>query len=52
MHCSICHHSCMDGIMLLEKQICPSCEQKLVCIKAEDQSYFYYVWRIKQLWLN
>jgi hypothetical protein len=34
----------------LEKQICPSCEQKIVKLDTSDHTYLEYVISLKQLW--
>ncbi|RAL23153.1 sigma factor G inhibitor Gin [Thermoflavimicrobium daqui] len=50
LNCLVCKKNSWKGIVVLEKQICPSCEQKIVKLDTSDHTYLEYVISLKQLW--
>ncbi|MFC7443387.1 sigma factor G inhibitor Gin [Laceyella putida] len=50
--CMICGQEKEEGLEILGKQICCTCEEEMVQSKVEDPVYLYYVWRLRGLFAN
>lgn len=52
IRCVICEQEQNDGLWILGKTICESCEQDLATSDVADSNYSYLVFRLKQIWCN
>lgn len=49
MECSICSKMKRENLVLLGKNICSECEEKMVKVTAEDVLYSMYMEKIKDI---
>ncbi len=50
VRCIICQRETPEGLMILGRFICNQCERRLVSLDVTDDSYGYYVERLKYIW--
>jgi hypothetical protein len=50
--CLVCGQERPEGIRLLEKYLCLSCEQEMAVLDVSDLRYNYIVWRLRSLWVD
>ncbi|RQD75997.1 MAG: inhibitor of sigma-G Gin [Candidatus Syntrophonatronum acetioxidans] len=50
VECLICGENTLPGLVILGESICCSCEKKVVITGVEEDSYPFYLERIKRIW--
>ncbi|WP_164491561.1 sigma factor G inhibitor Gin [Staphylospora marina] len=50
--CLICGQERPQGIRLLNRFICDSCEQEMMVLEPGELRYNYIVWRLIPLWMD
>jgi len=50
MKCSICSDMKRENLVLLGKNICSTCEEKMIEANSDDIIYQLYMDRIKHIW--
>lgn len=50
LECLICGENTFPGLVILGEAICYSCEKKVAITGVEEDSYPFYLERIKRIW--
>lgn len=49
IHCIVCDEHQPEGLELLGKHICTSCEREIVSSEVHELKYLYFVFRLRAL---
>lgn len=52
VRCILCRKRVGEGLNILGRVICCECERRIVALNVTDDTYDYYVERIKSLWIG